>query len=290
MLADRRTRRGPYNAGMVMRFSKMHGIGNDFVVVDRRGLSARLEPDLVQAIADRHTGVGFDQLLTVEDPRAPGSLAAYGIYNSDGSAARQCGNGVRCLVAWLHRDAPIRGRVVLDGPVGPVACERLADGRIRVDMGVPQFAPETVPFVVAAAADDYPLSIVGGPLRIGVASMGNPHAVLEVDEVATAPIAQLGPLIERHRQFPDRANVGFAEVVDRHSIRLRVFERGVGETLACGSGACAAAAILIRRGRVASPLTVTLPGGTLIIEWAGADTPLSMTGPAAFVFEGTWNP
>jgi diaminopimelate epimerase len=275
---------------MALRFTKMHGIGNDFVVVDRRGHRAPLAPDLVQAIADRHTGVGFDQLLSIEDPRAPGSLAAYGIYNSDGSAARQCGNGVRCLVAWLHRDAPIRGRVVLDGPAGPVACERLADGNIRVAMGVPQFGPETLPFVAAVAANEYLLDVGGVQVRIGVASMGNPHAVLEVDDVGAAAVAQLGPMIERHPQFPDRANVGFAEVVDRHAIRLRVFERGVGETLACGSGACAAAAILIRRGRVASPLAVTLPGGTLLIEWAGGDAPLSMTGPAAFVFEGTWNP
>jgi diaminopimelate epimerase len=275
---------------MTLRFSKMHGIGNHFVVVDRRGQREPLAPGLVKAIADRHTGVGFDQLLTIEDPRERGSLAAYAIYNSDGSAARQCGNGVRCLVAWLHRDAPIRGPVVLDGPAGPVSCERLPDGRIRVDMGVPRFTPSAVPFVVAAEADEYLLPVDGGQVRIGVASIGNPHAVLEVDAVDAAAVAQLGPLIERHPQFPDRANVGFAEVVDRHAIRLRVFERGVGETLACGSGACAAAAILIRRGRVASPLAVTLPGGTLLVEWAGVDTPLSMTGPAAFVFEGTWNP
>jgi diaminopimelate epimerase len=273
---------------MSLRFTKMHGIGNDFVVVDRRGASAPLEPALVRAIGDRHTGVGFDQLLTVEDARAPGSRAAYGIYNSDGSTARQCGNGVRCIVAWLHREAPIDGAIRLDGPAGGVSCERLADGRIRVDMGVPRFAPADLPFAAAEDADPHRIEIDGAPLSIGIASMGNPHAVLEVDDVDAAPVGSLGPRIERHPRFPDRANVGFAQVVARHAIRLRVFERGVGETLACGSGACAAAAVLIRRGRVDSPLAVTLPGGTLEIAWAGAGQPLWMTGPAAFVFEGTW--
>lgn len=273
---------------MSLRFTKMHGIGNDFVVVDRRGNAAPLDPALVRAIGDRHTGVGFDQLLTVEDARAPGSRASYGIYNSDGTTARQCGNGVRCIVAWLHRDAPIEGAIRLDGPAGPVSCERLPDGRIRVDMGVPRFAPAELPFDAVGDADLHGLEIDGARVAIGIASMGNPHAVLEVDDVDLAPVAAWGPAIERHARFPDRANVGFAQVIDRHAIRLRVFERGVGETLACGSGACAAAAVLIRRGRVDAPLAVTLPGGTLEIAWAGEGQPLWMTGPAAFVFEGTW--
>lgn len=273
---------------MAISFSKMHGIGNDFVVVDRRGAAAPLDPALVRAIGDRHTGVGFDQLLTIEAARDAGSHAAYGIHNRDGSMARQCGNGVRCIVAWLHRDAPFDGAIRLDGPAGPVWCERLVDGRVRVEMGVPRFAPAGLPFDADVDLDHHEIDVGGERLSVGIASMGNPHALLEVDDVDLAPVATLGPAIERHPRFPDRANVGFAQVVGRHAIRLRVFERGVGETQACGSGACAAAAVLIRRDRVASPLAVTLPGGTLEIAWAGAGQPLWMTGPAAFVFEGTW--
>ena len=275
---------------MALRFTKMHGIGNDFVVLDRRAQPGPLDPALVRAIGDRHTGVGFDQLMVLEPPRSPGSIAAYRIYNGDGSEARQCGNGLRCLVAWLHREQPLAGPVRLDGPAGAVACEVLPDGRIRADMGVPRFAPADVPFVADAEADVYALEVAGERVSIGIASMGNPHAVLEVADVDAAPVARLGPAIECHPRFPDRANVGFAQVVGRHAIRLRVFERGAGETLACGSGACAAAAVLIRRGRLASPATVTLPGGTLEIDWPGGGAPLWMVGPAAFVFEGTWNP
>lgn len=275
---------------MALRFSKMHGIGNDFVVLDRRADPGPLDPAMVRAIADRHTGVGFDQLLVLEPPRGAGSVASYRIYNGDGSEARQCGNGLRCIAAWLHRERPMSGLVRLDGPAGPVACEVLADGQVRADMGVPRFDPAAVPFVADARADAYPIEVAGETLSIGIASMGNPHAVLEVADVDAAPVARLGPALERHPRFPDRANVGFAQVVDRHAIRLRVFERGAGETRACGSGACAAAAVLIARGRVASPVAVTLPGGTLRIAWAGGEAPLWMAGPAAFVFEGTWNP
>jgi diaminopimelate epimerase len=277
---------------MALRFTKMHGIGNDFVVLDRRAQPGPLDPALVRAIGDRHTGVGFDQLMVLEPPRSAGSVAAYRIYNVDGSEARQCGNGLRCLVAWLHRERPLAGPVRLDGPAGPVRCEVLPDGRIRADMGVPRFEPAAVPFLAdaEAEADAHALDVAGEPVAIGIASMGNPHALLEVPDVDAAPVARLGPAIERHPRFPDRANVGFAQVMDCHAIRLRVHERGAGETLACGSGACAAAAILIRRGRVASPVAVTLPGGTLEIDWPGGDAPLWMVGPAAFVFEGTWNP
>jgi diaminopimelate epimerase len=260
-------------------------------VLDRRAQPGPLDAALVRAIGDRHTGVGFDQLMVLEPPRSPGSVAAYRIYNGDGSEARQCGNGLRCLVAWLHRERPLVGPVRLDGPAGSVACEVLPDGRIRADMGVPRFAPSDVPFVADGEADTYTLDLGGGEqVSIGIASMGNPHALLEVADVDTAPVARIGPAIEGHPRFPDRANVGFAQVLGRHAIRLRVFERGAGETLACGSGACAAAAVLIRRGRVASPVAVTLPGGTLEIDWPGGDASLWMVGPAAFVFEGTWNP
>lgn len=276
---------------MALKFSKMHGAGNDFVVIDRRADTVPLDPGLVQAIADRHTGVGFDQLLSIERTPRADCHAAYRIHNADGSSARQCGNGVRCLAAWLYRAEPGLPAVLrLDGPAGVVACTRLDDGRIRVDMGVPSFAPDALPFLAEAEAPAYTLEVDAAVLSIGIAAIGNPHAVIEVASVAEAPVARIGAQVESHPRFPDRANVGFAEVVADHAIRLRVFERGVGETLACGSGACAAAAVLIRRGRVRSPLAVTLPGGTLQIDWPGEGQPLSMSGPAAFVFEGTWNP
>jgi diaminopimelate epimerase len=276
---------------MALRFSKMHGIGNDFVVVDRRAGDVPLEAGWVRALGDRHTGVGFDQLLVLEPSTRADCRAAYRIFNPDGSSARQCGNGVRCLVAWLHRDAPFDGAIRLEGPVGVVGCERLPDGRVRVDMGVPAFDPAAVPFEAVDAGPWHRLVTSDGTsIEIGVVSMGNPHAVLHVDDVDHAAVDRLGPQVERHPRFPDRANVGFAQVVDAHTLRLRVFERGVGETRACGSGACAAAAVLLRDGALSSPVAVHLPGGTLEIAWDGEGRMLSMAGPAAFVFEGVWNP
>jgi diaminopimelate epimerase len=269
-----------------LSFTKMHGAGNDFVVIDRRHADVPLPPARVRALGDRHTGVGFDQLLTLERAQRADSVAAYRIFNTDGSEAEQCGNGVRCLVAWLARDGAVaRGRVQLDGPAGPVECEIAADGRVRVAMGVPRFDPAAVPFDAPADAPLHAVEIDGQRVELGVASMGNPHAVLEVADTATAPVATLGPCLERHARFPQRANVGFAQVLAHDAIRLRVFERGVGETLACGSGACAAVAVLARRGRVGTRVAVTLPGGTLDIEWAGAGSPIVMSGPTAFVFD-----
>lgn len=268
-------------------FTKMHGAGNDFIVIDRRRSDVPLPPERVRALGDRHMGVGFDQLLTLEPARTDGSAAAYRIYNTDGSDAEQCGNGVRCLVAWLARDGAVgRGRMVLDGPAGAVACEIDADGRVRVEMGVPRFDPAAVPFDAPVDAPLHAIEIDGQRIELAVASMGNPHAVLEVLDVDHAPVATLGARLERHARFPQRANIGFAQVQSPDAIRLRVFERGVGETLACGSGACAAVATLARRGRVGRRVAVTLPGGTLDIEWNGEGTPIVMSGPTAFVFEG----
>jgi diaminopimelate epimerase len=272
-----------------LAFTKMHGIGNDFVVLDRRDGRGDPLPAVIAAMADRHTGIGFDQLMVLTPPRTPGSIAGYRIYNTDGTPARQCGNGVRCLVAWLQRAGALDGgTVALDGPAGTVACRWLGDGRVRVDMGVPDFDPAQVPFVADGDADAHAVEAAGQTIAIGVVAMGNPHAVLVVDDVASADVAGLGPTLERHPRFPDRANVGFAAVTGAHAIDLRVYERGVGETRACGSGACAAAAVLIRRGRVSSPVDVRLPGGTLAIDWAGPGTPLAMTGATAFVFDGTY--
>ena len=266
----------------------MHGAGNDFVVIDRRRADVVLSPERVRALGDRHTGVGFDQLLTLEPARSTGSTAAYRIYNTDGSDAEQCGNGVRCLVAWLARDGAVAaGRVVLDGPAGAVECEIAADGRVRVAMGVPRFEPAVVPFDAPADALLHAIDVDGQRIELGIASMGNPHAVIEVTDTAAAPVAALGARLERHARFPQRANIGFVQVVARDAIFLRVFERGVGETLACGSGACAAVAVLARRGRVGSRVAVTLPGGTLDIEWAGEGSPIVMSGPTAFVFDAT---
>lgn len=271
-------------------FSKMHGIGNDFVVIDCRARALPLDQAAISRLGDRHMGVGFDQLLTIEPARDPGCAFRYGIYNRDGSEAGQCGNGVRCVAAWLRRAGALaEGLTRLESPSGPVAVEMLRDGRVRVDMGVPQFAPPAIPLIGSTAATTYRRRFGAEDVEFGAVSMGNPHAVIEVADSAAAPVARWGPWLETHPDFPDRANVGFAQVISPRAIRLRVWERGVGETLACGSGACAAVVVLAQRGRVAEEVDVHLPGGLLQIAWAGPEQPVWMTGPAAFVFEGTYH-
>jgi diaminopimelate epimerase len=286
-----------------LRFSKMHGLGNDFVVVDCRECPLSIDTAAIRRLGDRHFGVGFDQLLTIEPARSADCAFAYGIWNTDGSRALQCGNGVRCVARWLAREGLLAGTgsTRLESPSGPVAVELLADGRVRADMGEPGFAPAQVPLRVDvakagghhAAEDSENLSwlidVAGREVEIGAVSMGNPHAVVAVDNVDGAPVEALGPQIEHADAFPEGCNVGFAELRSRRAIRLRVWERGVGETLACGSGACAAVAVLRRRGNVDADVTVALPGGELEIGWAGAGATLWMTGPAAFVFEGEWH-
>ena len=274
-----------------MRFSKMHGAGNDFVVLDLR--DGRAPPDAATCarIADRHTGVGCDQLLTVETPRSEGAVASYRIWNSDGSVARQCGNGARCIAAWLVRDgaAPASGGFIIDSPTATHGVARDAHGGFVIDMGTPRFAPQAVPLVGWESAQaEYELEVEGAPLRFGAVSMGNPHAVITVADVASAPVATLGAALQRAPAFPQSVNVGFAELVARDRIRLRVFERGAGETLACGSGACAAVAVLARRGRVdaRAGVSVDLPGGRLQIRQDADSGTVLMGGPAAFVFEG----
>ena len=272
------------------RFSKMHGAGNDFVVLDLRGGQPAPDATLCRALADRHTGVGCDQILTVEAPRDARSAASYRIWNADGSASGQCGNGARCVAAWLRRDggAPADA-FALDSPAGTHAVEALPDGRLRVALGVPRFEPAAVPLAgFDAARDTYRLDVDGRAVEFGAVSMGNPHAVIEVARVDDAPVEALGAALQRRPAFPESVNVGFAEVAGRDRIRLRVYERGVGETLACGSGASAAAAVLIRRGRVDRRVRVELPGGALDIDWPADDAELTMAGPAAFVFEGEW--
>lgn len=275
---------------MSLRFTKMHGLGNDFVVVDGRGSNRVLDAARVRALANRHTGVGFDQLLTIEPARDPACIAAYSIHNADGSPAGQCGNGVRCIGAWLHRDGAIAigDSARLESPAGVVSLRLVDAYTVAVDMGEPDFDPAHLPLVGVEPGDWQTLDVDGTSLRIAAVSMGNPHAVLVVGEVNAAEVDRLGPLITRHPRFPEGVNAGFVQVIDAANVRLRVHERGAGWTLACGSGACAAVAALRRVGSVSSNVCVELPGGSLRIAWEGPGHALWMTGPAAFVFEGEW--
>jgi diaminopimelate epimerase len=271
-----------------LRFSKMHGAGNDFVVLDLRDGTPPPDAALSRALGDRHAGVGCDQILTIEPPHSDGAVASYRIWNSDGGNAAQCGNGARCVAAWLVRDGSARGeRFVLDSPSGRHEVERLDGGGYRVAMGVPRFAPASIPLRgFDRAQDEYVLEFDGREVRFGAVSMGNPHALVVVDDIGRAPVAELGRALQASAAFPDSVNVGFAQVLAPDAIRLRVFERGAGETLACGSGACAAVAILARRDAVSRDVAVQLPGGTLRIGWQDEAAPITMAGPAAFVFEG----
>ena len=273
-----------------LRFSKMHGAGNDFVVIDLRDGATMLDANLCRALGDRHMGVGCDQILTIEPPRSTTAVASYRIWNSDGSLARQCGNGARCVAAWLLRDGTASGDAFdVDSPVDTHHVTRLPNGDFRIAMGVPRFAPMDVPLAgFTQAQEQYTLDVDGEPVTFGAVSMGNPHAVIEVADVATAPVQILGPRLQSLDAFPDSANIGFAQIESRQYVRLRVYERGAGETLACGSGACAAAAVLMQRGRVDRDIAITLPGGELRIAWPRYDAPITMAGPAAFVFEGTF--
>ncbi len=273
-----------------LQFSKMHGAGNDFVVLDLRDGSA--PPDAAQAaqLADRHRGVGCDQILTIEPPRSEGAVASYRIWNSDGSTSQQCGNGARCVAAWLVRDGAVQGDdFIIDSPTRTHAVQRLANGEYAIGMGKPEFEPAQIPLLgFPRAREEYMTSLQGENVRFGAVSMGNPHAVLEVGSVDAAPVERVGPLLQQNPSFPESVNVGFAQVMDAGHARLRVYERGVGETLACGSGACAAAVVLMQRGRLQRDALISLPGGDLRIQWPADDAEIVMSGPAAFVFDGEW--
>jgi len=273
-----------------LRFSKMHGAGNDFVVIDLRDGSPPPDAALAARLADRHFGVGCDQILTVGPPRSEAAVASYGIWNADGTPSGQCGNGARCIAAWLVRDGAARGpRFAIDSPAGTHEVDDLGDGRFAVAMGVPRFEPAEVPLAGFAAAQlEYALDLDGMRVAFGAVSMGNPHAVLEVGDLEGADVAGIGARLQRSPAFPRSCNVGFAQVLAPDRLRLRVYERGAGETLACGSGACAAVASLVRRGRLGRRATVSLPGGELDIHWPADDAAVIMAGPAAFVFEGEW--
>lgn len=272
---------------MHIEFTKMQGLGNDFVVIDATRTPLELSAEQIRRIADRHFGIGCDQLLLVEPPRSADTDFYYRIFNADGSEVEQCGNGARCFARFV-RDQGLSDKDVIDvgTTAGPIRLFAQAEGQVRVNMGQARFIPAQIPFQAETEADSYLLEVDGQPLRIGVVSMGNPHAVLQVDDVSRAPVASLGPRIESHPRFPQRVNVGFMQVHNRQHIGLRVYERGAGETLACGTGACAAALIGIRWGLLDTPVRVSLPGGDLVISWAGPAEPVWMTGPATPVFQG----
>jgi len=280
---------------MRIEFLKMQGLGNDFMVFDAAAAAdTYLDPSRLRALADRHTGIGFDQALMLEAPRDAGSRAFYRIFNSDGTEVEQCGNGARCIAALLHARAPDLGRDLVMGSVGGVVHARIRDdGLVSVDMGVPNFDPRALPMNAAdgagaaAPALMYSLKVDGVDVEIGAVSMGNPHAVLRVSDVKTAPVARFGPSIEHHPRFPKRTNVGFMQIVDRGHLRLRVFERGAGETLACGTGACAAVAVGRQQGLLDEEVRVDLPGGTAVVSWTAAGEHLWLTGPATTVFTGS---
>jgi len=271
-----------------LKFTKMQGLGNDFVVLD--GIRQRVELSAAQLrlLADRRFGVGCDQVLLVE--RATGDADfRYRIFNADGGEVEQCGNGARCFVIFVRAQGLTRKRELRVETVGGLICPRLEDdGQVTVDMGVPRFAPEDVPFTGGKGAVDETLDVDGVAVRVSVLSMGNPHAVQQVADVDAAPVATQGPRIENHSRFPRRVNAGYMQVVDRATIRLRVWERGAGETLACGTGACAAVVAGVRRGLLDSPVRVQTRGGELAIAWEGDGQPVRMTGPAVTVYDGKW--
>ncbi|GAB3032776.1 diaminopimelate epimerase [Oleiagrimonas citrea] len=274
---------------MQLSFTKMHGLGNDFVVLDCRQRPMPLSTQDIRALGHRHTGIGFDQLLSIENAAEHDDCRyAYGIWNRDGEAVGQCGNGVRCVAAWLHREGllDLDETVRLRSPSGPVTVRLIDALTAAVDMGEPQFEPGAIPFDTPQRAERYPIELDDASLSVGVVSMGNPHAVVEVDDLHAPSLERLGPQLTAHPRFSEGCNAGFATVLDMAHIRLRVHERGSGWTQACGTGACAAMAVLHAQGRVGREVEVRLPGGPLQIAWNGPGHTLWMTGPAAFVFEG----
>jgi diaminopimelate epimerase len=272
-----------------LKFTKMQGLGNDFIVLDGVRQRVDLSPAQIRLLADRRFGVGCDQVLLVEPARGDADFR-YRIFNADGGEVEQCGNGARCFVVFV-RDQGLTAKTLLRvETAGGLIMPRLeADGQVSVDMGVPRFAPADLPFAGGQGAVEEVLDVDGEALRISAVSMGNPHAVQVVADVDLAPVTTQGPRIERHPRFPNRVNAGYMQVVDRATIRLRVWERGAGETLACGTGACAAVVAGVRRGLVDSPVRVLVRGGELTIAWGGDGRPVRMTGPAATVFEGSWD-
>lgn len=272
---------------MRLKFTKMEGAGNDFIVLDATRAPLRLAPEQIRRLADRHFGVGFDQMLVIERPRSDATDFYYRIFNADGSEVAQCGNGARCFVRYVHDRGLTPKRTIRVETASGIIEPRLEDdGQVTVDMGVPQFEPARIPFVAPARQPTYRLEVNKGEIEIAAVSMGNPHAVQVVADVEAAPVQTEGADIERHPRFPQRVNAGYMQVLDRRRIKLRVWERGAGETLACGTGACAAVVTGIARGLLDSAVEVQARGGNLEIAWAGEGERVYMTGPARTVFEG----
>jgi len=272
---------------MRLEFTKMHGLGNDFLMLDLVTQRVRLDEALIRRLSDRHFGVGFDQLLVVEPPHQPDVDFRYRIFNADGSEVSQCGNGARCFARFVRdRRLTRKDTLRVETASGIITLQIDGQGWVTVNMGPPRLEPGQIPFVADAPAIDYRIEVDGELYQIAAVSMGNPHAVLRVDDVDSAPVATLGPRLESHSRFPERVNVGFMQVLNRQEIRLRVFERGTGETLACGTGACAAAVAAMRWNLVDRDITVHLPGGPLRIRWSNDSASVMMTGPTARVFEG----
>jgi diaminopimelate epimerase len=272
---------------MRIDFTKMHGAGNDFIVFDAPAGAVLPSPEQWRRLSARHTGIGFDQALVLEEPRRAGTAVFYRIFNADGAEVEQCGNGARCIASLLfRRGRATAGAVTMDSPAGLIQARVLQPEIVSVDMGVPNFDPRSLPFDASSEANVYVLEAGGSEVEIGAVSMGNPHAVLTVASVDAAPVDRLGPAIEHHRRFPKRVNVGFMEIADRSHIRLRVHERGVGETLACGTGTCAAVAVGRRHGRLDAEVHVDTRGGELRVNWPGPGERIWLTGPAVVSFEG----
>jgi diaminopimelate epimerase len=272
---------------MTLRFTKMHGLGNDFMVLNLLDQHLTLDPDRIRAWSDRHTGVGFDQLLLLQRATQPDCDFAYRIYNADGDPVEHCGNGARCITRFaIDKRLTSKRQLVFQMARGSIETRLEPDGQVTVDMRPPLLAPAEIPFLASAQALTYPLEIAGRTCTISAVSMGNPHAVLLVDDVEGFPVAELGPALEQHAAFPRRVNAGFLQILDRSAVRLRVYERGVGETLSCGTGACAAMVAGRLRGLLDDEVTVQTRGGDLRIQWTGPGASVWMTGPAVTVFEG----
>ena len=272
---------------MTLSFTKMHGLGNDFVVIDAIRQAAVLSPAQIRFIADRRRGIGCDQVLLVEQAESADADFRYRIFNADGSEVGQCGNGARCFARFVREEGlTAKGCIAVETASGPLTLTLLPDDQVRVTMGIPRLEPADIPFQAEQRAASYSLQVGDASLRISALSMGNPHAVLLVEDTDSAPVTSLGPLIERHPRFPQQANAGFMQVMGTTHIRLRVFERGAGETAACGSGACAAVVAGRLQGLLEEQVRVTLPGGDLVVSWLGEGNPVYLTGPATRVYEG----
>lgn len=272
---------------MQLRFTKMHGLGNDFMVLDLISQHAHIQPKHVRLWGDRKTGVGFDQLLIVETPSTPDVDFRYRIFNADGSEVEQCGNGARCFARFVFdKRLTVKKQIRVETKNGIIELHLKGDGMVRVDMGAPRLQAAEIPFIAEAETLSHAIQVEGETVELAVVSMGNPHGVLRVADVDQAPVLTLGPKLECHPRFPQKANIGFLQIIDAQRARLRVWERGVGETRACGTGACVAAVAGIRQGWLKSPVSIELPGGLLNIEWDGVGQSVLMTGPATRVYEG----